>query len=278
VRKTFGRPRASGLQWAGGAMEWVRSDALDCEYRVVAPRHAWFLIFDETVEGEERSVNGVAERQSGLVRKRGLASFVPAGAELRGSARRIRSNYLALFVDPTSEVCETLRPDCLELASRVAMDPTLNGLGQLLARESLSPEPDADLGERMADAVLAAWSRLTTGPAPAPFRRPDLIHRIRETIEDDLCGDLSAAGLARVVGLSRFHLQRLFRADTGQTLGAYVTALRLARARHLLAATRLDITEIALECGFASGQHFATVFRREQGVTPSAYRAMAPRQ
>jgi AraC family transcriptional regulator len=39
-----------------------------------------------------------------------------------------------------------------------------------------------------------------------------------------------------------------------------------------LTQSRLTLTEIALGSGFASSSHFASVFRRITGTTPSAYR------
>jgi AraC family transcriptional regulator len=65
-----------------------------------------------------------------------------------------------------------------------------------------------------------------------------------------------------------------FRQAVGVPPHAYVTEQRLAAARHLLLAQpRLTIDDIARRVGFSSASHFATAFRRQTGVSPSAFRA-----
>jgi len=67
-------------------------------------------------------------------------------------------------------------------------------------------------------------------------------------------------------------LSDLIRKLTAYSPMAYLTRLRIARARALLRASEASITEIAISCGFSSSQYFANVFRRCVGQTPSAYR------
>lgn len=53
---------------------------------------------------------------------------------------------------------------------------------------------------------------------------------------------------------------------------AEVARRRLRRAADLLARAELSITDVAQACGFADHGHFAALFRRQYGQTPSAYR------
>jgi len=46
----------------------------------------------------------------------------------------------------------------------------------------------------------------------------------------------------------------------------------MARARRLLIETQRSVIDIGLEVGYSSPSHFSQIFRREVGVTPSAYR------
>jgi AraC family transcriptional regulator len=89
----------------------------------------------------------------------------------------------------------------------------------------------------------------------ADFRRP---HRLD--------------GVARTLGYSAFHLCRTFRRHTGLTLHRYLTGLRLRAALEPLAEGQQDLTELALDLGFSSHSHFSAAFRREFGLTPSAFR------
>ena len=67
-------------------------------------------------------------------------------------------------------------------------------------------------------------------------------------------------------------LARGFRKAYGCSVGAYLRRLRLARAAERLAESEYTLAEIALEAGFADQSHFSNLFRRETGVSPSAFR------
>ena len=65
---------------------------------------------------------------------------------------------------------------------------------------------------------------------------------------------------------------------TNRTPAQYLMWCRLEAAGELLRnEPGVPITEVALACGFASAQYFATAFRHEKGVTPGHFRATAPR-
>jgi len=102
--------------------------------------------------------------------------------------------------------------------------------------------------------------------------------RLRRAIEfmHDNCGrELSLAEIAASAYLSAFHFARLFKKITGAPPHAYLAALRVERARRLLAETDLSITEVGARVGYASQSHFTKVFREATGLTPRAFRAAA---
>ncbi len=118
--------------------------------------------------------------------------------------------------------------------------------------------------------LLTAHHGLAASPAPGfiDWR----IRRAIEVMESDIGKDFGLAQLAEAADLSVSHFIRLFRTATGSSPHAYITRRRLERALARLAAPEASITEIALDLGFASSQHFATVFRGRFGVSPSQYR------
>lgn len=81
----------------------------------------------------------------------------------------------------------------------------------------------------------------------------------------------SLEGLAGRVGVSVFHLCRVFRRHTRLTLHEYQTELRLRHALDELQERGADISQIALDVGFSSHSHFTAAFRRRFGLTPSAF-------
>jgi AraC family transcriptional regulator len=104
----------------------------------------------------------------------------------------------------------------------------------------------------------------------APFKRmlPLLAYAAAHLDED-----LSLAALAEKVGLSPFHLQRVFSSKVGETPKQLTLRLRLARAAVMLLVSNESILNVALSCGFQSHEAFIRAFRRHFGTTPSTYRA-----
>jgi AraC-like DNA-binding protein len=84
---------------------------------------------------------------------------------------------------------------------------------------------------------------------------------------------MSVAELARELHTSRFHLVRVFRRETGTTIAAYRTQLRIRAAIERVLAGGDDLATIAVDCGFASHSHLTDTFRRTLGTPPSRLRA-----
>lgn len=84
--------------------------------------------------------------------------------------------------------------------------------------------------------------------------------------------ELSLQEIADNIGLSVTHLSRIFKAETGETVGDYITAYRMQIACQLLKETNQKIYEISEATGYSSPQYFSQVFVRQFGVKPIDYR------
>jgi AraC-like DNA-binding protein/mannose-6-phosphate isomerase-like protein (cupin superfamily) len=100
--------------------------------------------------------------------------------------------------------------------------------------------------------------------------RSSVVRKAMSLIEQRLNEPLSALQIPRNMSDSSFH--QLFRSEVGWTPVEYRARCRVQRAKAMLRESRLTIIEVALELGFASGQYFATAFKKATGVTPSQYR------
>lgn len=83
---------------------------------------------------------------------------------------------------------------------------------------------------------------------------------------------ISTEEIARTLFISRPHLSKRFREETGKTLTDYILGEKTEEAKRLLRYSDKSITAIGDYLGFSSQGHFARVFRKYAGCTPSEYR------
>jgi AraC family transcriptional regulator len=78
--------------------------------------------------------------------------------------------------------------------------------------------------------------------------------------------------LAELVHLSPYHFSRVFKQSFSMPPHRYLTNRRIERAKSLLAARKLSVTEIGLNLGFSETSSFTSAFRKVTGETPTDYR------
>ena len=91
--------------------------------------------------------------------------------------------------------------------------------------------------------------------------------------EAHLSQKISLAEVARHVGISPNGLIRHFRLYADTTPIRALNALRIRRAETLLCTTDQPLHTIARACGFDNAFYFSNTFKKEKGISPSAYRA-----
>ena len=77
--------------------------------------------------------------------------------------------------------------------------------------------------------------------------------------------------VADALGISSFYLSRVFSEESDFSLYAYLTQLRLDRAKALLREGELTVAEVAHAVGYEDPNYFSKVFRRHTGVRPRDY-------
>ncbi len=127
----------------------------------------------------------------------------------------------------------------------------------------------------------------STAPVPAEpkYARSSLdsatSERIRRKLEaalatPEICRDslLNLRSLSRGIGEKTHYVSQVINRDLHSNFYALVNRHRIARAKELLAESPAQtVLEIALAVGFNSKSTFNTAFRRETGMTPTAFRA-----
>jgi AraC-like DNA-binding protein len=98
------------------------------------------------------------------------------------------------------------------------------------------------------------------------------LRRARDHIDRHYREPLDLDRLARVAGVSKYHLVRTFEMTYGETPIRYLTRRRIERAQDLLRVANLTVTEVCMAVGFASLGSFSTRFSLLVGESPTAYR------
>ena len=84
--------------------------------------------------------------------------------------------------------------------------------------------------------------------------------------------DISVDTIAKEMHFNRHYISHIFKGETGYSMMDYVISLRVNMAKELLIYTREKISDISLKCGYTDFAYFARIFRKNTGVTPSAFR------
>jgi AraC-like DNA-binding protein len=169
-------------------------------------------------------------------------------------------DLIAIFSGKQGHV---LRSDCPQGLFALAheLEHSLSGVpyGRVILSESSLLRLLVEIGREQ-----SKENRQPAPPAPADPRIVRLIAYINRHISEDISVDQ----LAVQCYLSKYHLMRLFRAETGQSIYGYLTQQRLLLARELIAGG-MRSTEAAFRCGFAAYSSFTRAYSKYFGTTPT---------
>ena len=98
----------------------------------------------------------------------------------------------------------------------------------------------------------------------------DMIKYVEENYSDS---ELSLNAVADYIGFTPNHLSMVFSHETGQTFIKYLTNLRINKAKELLKCTSMSLGEVGEAVGYADSHYFSYIFKKNTGMTPSAYKA-----
>lgn len=137
---------------------------------------------------------------------------------------------------------------------------------------------------RCMDIVLEALASVEAATAPegvAPVPRTGARQHVRLAVLRDwlitpAADGMDVAAIARYAGMSAAHLQRHFPSVAeGQSLGRFLRAQRLLRARAALEQGRVTVSQAASMAGYRSSTHFSAAFRAYFGMLPSSLKPQA---
>lgn len=146
-----------------------------------------------------------------------------------------------------------------------------------------TPQPDTLFIEETMLTVLARVLCNTYRLNDAlPDTRPDtrhthsnLVHAAKSFMATRFNEPLTVEEIAQAVYSSAFHLCRIFRQYTGNTLHYYLNQVRLKASLEYVAEPDISLTDIGIALGYASHSHFTKAFRQAFGSPPSTLRERA---
>ena len=111
-----------------------------------------------------------------------------------------------------------------------------------------------------------------TEAAPQQQQEERTIVGLTRYLQSHLAEDINLAVLADEFHLSAQYISQLFKSEIGVNFHAYLTNIRMEKAKKLLLTTSLPIAEVAQQAGYGDYRAFTKVFRKSEGITPSQYR------
>jgi len=219
------------------------------------------------------------EKRSLLIRKNHLAVINPG--QDHGTHRPMKGiNLLGLHMD--SKFLQKVSREVYGTGavyfnnSDQLPDSSFRGLVNLFMEESALRQPGYRFILQSLDIHLAVCLlRLPHISLPSlsyKFGEKDNIARAIEFIRASFNKDFSLKDVSGVANLSPYHFIRVFKAQTGKTPYEFLLDYKIEKARELLAAGNLTVTEVCYQCGFNNRSHFTAAFKKRVGVTPTGYR------
>ncbi len=101
---------------------------------------------------------------------------------------------------------------------------------------------------------------------------PDLIKDAMDYLRMNYTKDITLNDLSLRYNINKYYFQKLFKRYTNYSPNQYLIHIRLNTAKELLRTTSRPISEISYEVGINSVNHFINLFKRQEGMTPNAFR------
>ena len=91
-------------------------------------------------------------------------------------------------------------------------------------------------------------------------------------IEQNFQNDISIEDIARVCGINRSYLGKIFKNSVGHSPQEFLMNYRMIKATELLKLTSLSIADVGSAVGYENQLHFSRAFKNIYGVAPREWR------
>ena len=270
------------VQWGGIALEKYEVPGVLIP-RHEHPEHFVHVVLSGNVKYEVRTrgqnLRFISRPGTIFLLPRGTIDEVNWVGPTRRLAAAIHSRLLTNALDETANQTDVELTEHWELVDR-----HISALLLEMASDLEDSSPAGTIyGESLANALAVyimkryAVRRIT----PVVYKGglpPHRLKRVLDYIADCLETNISLSHLAAIAGMSPHYFSELFKQSTGRSPHSYVLLQRIERAKQGLRDPRRSILDAGLNAGFQNASHFARMFRKLEGSSPSRFRAdYAPR-
>ncbi len=103
-------------------------------------------------------------------------------------------------------------------------------------------------------------------------RKEEIMARFILAVSENFRQHREVAWYAEQLCITPKHLSNISKETSGRTAGDWIESYITLEAKVLLKTTDLSVQEIAMQMGFSNQSYFGKYFRRQTGITPSAFR------
>lgn len=104
------------------------------------------------------------------------------------------------------------------------------------------------------------------------FQATQRVKDVVTYIRQNLASSMTLEQLAELVDVSKFHLSREFKANTGLTVVEFINLCRCTEAKRMIE-DGISVSEAAVVCGFENLSYFTRTFKKHFSVLPSSLQA-----
>jgi AraC family transcriptional regulator len=203
-------------------------------------------------------------------RPNGLA-YVPPGCGVYSRSHQ-GGEYLKIVISPEPAEARVRDRRFSDVVDPAAICAAQNLRAILLAGDPVDPVAFEYWRDTLIDRAAHVMGRDEAGSRAGRWMTARRLKHVDELIDAGLDDRLTVQELAASLCLSAGFFSRAFKASVGKAPHDYIIDRRISRARTLLQDDALELSSIALACGFTSHAHMTTTFRSRLGVTPSHLR------
>ena len=136
----------------------------------------------------------------------------------------------------------------------------------------LKPVNYEEFGSCIDNLKISLFEQRLSAAAEPEKQEERTITGITRYLQEHLAEDISLSVLAEQFHLNGQYISQLFKSEIGVNFLAYLTNIRMEKAKKLLLSTSLSVAEVADQSGYGDYRVFTKVFKKSEGVTPSQYR------